>query len=90
MLAAIGGIADQHMPAAIMVGGAAERGDAVLAGPVGLDVAERDTVQADHQRQRMRVLGLLAQIGAVLFDGARLFPEVRDRRVCLLYTSRCV
>lgn len=81
MLAAIGGIADQYMPAAIMVGGAAERGDAVLAGPVGLDVAERDTVQADHQRQRVRVLGLLAQIGAVLFDGARLFPEVRDRRV---------
>ena len=68
-------LTDDHMPAAIVVVGVVERRDAVLLGPVQLEIAEGTLAEAADQRQHVRIRQQLRKILAMLVEVARLVPE---------------
>ncbi|MNE46873.1 hypothetical protein D3C80_1412430 [compost metagenome] len=71
------------MDTAVVVIGRVEGGNAVLLGPVRLEVGKRLVIETTDQRQRMRVGFELGQVFAVLRQRATLLPERLHARVVL-------
>lgn len=81
--AAVPHVAHERVAAAIKVEARVVRAQPVLARPVNLKVGEKDAVKRGQHGKLVRVLVHLAQVLAVLGQGARLVPALRDARVVL-------
>ncbi len=72
---------DQYVPATVKVTGIVISADAILLGPVGLEITEGLTVDTADQRHDAGGLERAFQPLAMLFQIPLLFPEMGDDRV---------